>query len=389
VIKPVENSLLFNTIAGVLSRGKSTPLAPLAPAVFSQISGAHLLLAEDNTINQLVARDFLTSLGVTCEVVENGQLAVTAVLANPDAYDCVLMDVQMPQVDGLEATRLIRQRVGSDRLPIIAMTACASDRERQHCLDAGMDDHVGKPFDPPALIGTLNRWVRPRVRTQPVVTPGLERDPRSQIHGLTELPPFDLTAALSRLSGNERLLRRIIRDFASMYGAGGQIIQRLAASADWPQIELFSHSLKSTAGILGAGKLAAAAERVEKACRDEQLAGIEPLLTALDAELVPAAAAAAMLPPSRDGSLELPDAQPAATFDPVATASIATDLRQLLERRSMKARKRFVEFRAAVTGQRADAQLEAMAIAVERLDNDEAVRLMDGIASTLGLGEAA
>jgi hypothetical protein len=85
----------------------------------------------------------------------------------------------------------------------------------------------------------------------------------------------------------------------------------------------------------------------------------------------------------------LPDAQPATTFDPVATASIATDLRQLLERRSMKARKRFVEFRAAVTGQRTDAQLEAMAIAVERLDNDEAVRLMDGIASALGLGEAA
>jgi two-component system sensor histidine kinase/response regulator len=279
--------------------------------------------------------------------------------------------------------------VRSERLPIIAMTAGASERERQRCLDAGMDDHVGKPFDPPDLIKTLNRWVRPRVQIRGIVHPTLKRDPRPEINGVPELPPFDLRAAMTRLSGNERLLRRIIRDFATNYEAGGQALQKLVESGAWSEIERFCHNLKSIAGTLGASKLAAAAEHVETACRDEQLVDIVALVATLGTHLAPAAAAAKSLPPSLEGLKELPDERVTSYFDRAKTASIAADLRQLLERRSMTARKRFVEFQAVATGHHVDAQLDAMATAVERLDIDEALRLMDGIATILELGEAA
>ena len=393
IIKPVDQSLLFNTIASVLGR-RNIPAPVQAAAATSEISGAHLLLAEDNAINQLVARDFLIGLGVTCEIVQNGQLAVAAVLANPDAYDGVLMDVHMPEMDGLEATRLIRRQLSDKRLPIIAMTARASEQERQRCLAAGMDDHIGKPFDPPDLLETLHRWIRPRVRTAEVAPPELQRDTQPETDGLAalpprlppRLPPFDLGAALRHLSGNEQLLRRIILEFASNYGAASQVLRELLASRAWSRLEQYSHELKGIAGTLGAGRLATAADRVEHACRDELVADIEPLISTLEVELEQAAAAASMLP-SRTGSPALPDARPASTFDRVATASIAADLRDLLERRNTKARKHFAEFQVAVTGQRTGTQLEALALAVERLDYDEALRLMDEIAGMLGLTE--
>jgi two-component system, sensor histidine kinase and response regulator len=163
----------------------------------------------------------------------------------------------------------------------------------------------------------------------------------------------------------------------------------MRASKAWSEIERFTHELKSVAGTLGAEKLAASAERVEKACREKQVAGIELLLTALDAQMALAAAAAALMPPSQVSSEGLLDARPTTPFDRAAAALIAEDLCRLLKRRSMTARKRFVAFRAAVTGECTEIQLDALAVAVNRLDNDEALKLMGEIVSLLELGKAA
>jgi CheY-like chemotaxis protein len=123
------------------------------------LAGAHVLVAEDNAINQQIVEHLLQRLGITVEFANNGREAVDAVLSDFTRFDAVIMDVQMPVMDGLEATRLIRARVYATQLPIIAMTAHAMEEERRLCLDAGMNDHVTKPVDPKTLTATLGRWI--------------------------------------------------------------------------------------------------------------------------------------------------------------------------------------------------------------------------------------
>jgi CheY-like chemotaxis protein len=127
------------------------------PAVHRQLDGLRLLVAEDNAINQQIIIKLLEKAGATVECVENGQLAVERIEADPHAFDGILMDVQMPVLDGLAATRVIRQSYDAEAMPIIAMTAHALAEERQRCLDAGMNDHVAKPIDPPLLFATILR----------------------------------------------------------------------------------------------------------------------------------------------------------------------------------------------------------------------------------------
>ena len=126
-----------------------------------------MLVAEDNDINQQIVEHLLARLGVTVEFAANGREAVDAVLKDPTRFDAVIMDVQMPEMDGLEATRLIRARVDATQLPIIAMTAHAMEQERQLCLDAGMNDHLTKPIDPKAVTNTLGHWIRPARPSHP------------------------------------------------------------------------------------------------------------------------------------------------------------------------------------------------------------------------------
>jgi signal transduction histidine kinase len=126
------------------------------------IAGCHVLVAEDNDINRQIVEQLLSRLGVTVEFASDGRLAVESVLRDPSRFDAVIMDVQMPDVDGLEATRRIRRYVDAARLPIIAMTAHAMEAERQLCLDAGMNDHLSKPVDPKLLAQTMRRWLAGR-----------------------------------------------------------------------------------------------------------------------------------------------------------------------------------------------------------------------------------
>jgi signal transduction histidine kinase/DNA-binding response OmpR family regulator len=169
LVKPVEPALLLETILStftVPAGTRETP-APPADAPSGQLAGSHVLVAEDNAINQQIVEHLLQRLGVTVEFAANGREAVDAVMANYLRFDAVIMDVQMPVMDGLEATRLIRRNVDAAQLPIIAMTAHAMESERQLCLDAGMNDHLTKPVDPKSLTRTLGRWITtPRSRAE-------------------------------------------------------------------------------------------------------------------------------------------------------------------------------------------------------------------------------
>jgi len=167
LVKPVEPALLLATLQSLFALPDGDRQAAPAVAPASQLAGSHVLVAEDNAINQQIVEQLLQRQGITVEFAANGREAVDAVAADYTRFDAVIMDVQMPVMDGLEATRLIRLHADATQLPIIAMTAHAMEAERQLCLDAGMNDHLTKPVDPKALTRTLARWIAaPRSKTR-------------------------------------------------------------------------------------------------------------------------------------------------------------------------------------------------------------------------------
>jgi CheY-like chemotaxis protein len=170
LLKPVDRTLLWEHIYAVFGErvadpgGKTAERAAKRPTI--RVEGARILVAEDNPVNQMVAKGLLANLGLIVEQVRDGQSAVDAVLARPHDFDAVLMDIQMPVLDGLEATRAICSALGAARPPIIAMTAHAMASDRDACLEAGMDDHIAKPINPDQLVAILNLWLRPRDKVQ-------------------------------------------------------------------------------------------------------------------------------------------------------------------------------------------------------------------------------
>jgi signal transduction histidine kinase/CheY-like chemotaxis protein len=159
LVKPVDASVLLETMQSLFATSGSAREARPVDTRTNQLRGARVLVAEDNDINQQIVEHLLARLGVTVVFATNGREAIDAVFTPGAEFDAVLMDVQMPVMDGLEATRQIRTRVSSAELPIIAMTAHAMEQERQMCLAAGMNDHLTKPVDPKSLTSTLVRWI--------------------------------------------------------------------------------------------------------------------------------------------------------------------------------------------------------------------------------------
>ncbi len=167
LIKPVSASILFDCTMNVLGGRLPEPAAATPPngAVdprLATLRGARILLVEDNDINQLIARALLDDLGLMVEVADNGQVALE--LAQQSPFDLVFMDMQMPVMDGVAATRALRKLKQLEHLPIVAMTANAMDRDRLLCLEAGMNDFLVKPIDQRDLLDILLRWVRPRIK---------------------------------------------------------------------------------------------------------------------------------------------------------------------------------------------------------------------------------
>jgi CheY-like chemotaxis protein len=199
---------------------------PRNGVVGTPLAGVRLLVAEDNAINREIAVGLLERAGASVTCVENGRLAIEYALGetlDAQSYDLVLMDVQMPVLDGLSATRAIRRRRSAGEMPIVAMTAHALAEERVRCIEAGMNDHVAKPLVPAVLVATILRT--------------LHREPVAAVAGPPLVEPsfrlagFDLTAALERCDGDESLLREMLRRFADRYGSQAPKLAALVRDA--------------------------------------------------------------------------------------------------------------------------------------------------------------
>ncbi len=262
LIKPVSPSLLFEGVvralgapaAGAPSReGHGGTLVSSLP----DFGGARVLLVEDNELNQEVALDILRDAGLVVQLAVNGQEALEQVQARD--FDLVLMDMQMPVMDGLEATRRIRQLPGKDRLPIVAMTANATENDRRVCLAAGMNDHVAKPIEPELLFQSLARWIQ-----------GIGRTPARAValpEGvLPEIPGLDTAQGLRRVLGRRDRYLGMLRKFLDGQRDAMDRVAQALARDDLPTAQRHAHTLKSVAGNLGASALQEAAGALEQAC---------------------------------------------------------------------------------------------------------------------------
>lgn len=261
LVKPVTASMLFDVLAKASGGKTSVRKRSQGRSRTRQLVGMRILVVEDNLINQQVADELLTAHGAIVSLAANGQLGVDAVAAAAPQYDVVLMDIQMPVLDGYGATQAIRNELGLLDLPIVAMTANAMARDRDACIAAGMNDHIGKPFDIGKLVSLLIRitGLRPSQTTAEETASG-----PTEVHHLPEIAGLELQTAMNRMSGMRSLYVRTSREFVRVMDTVIPELQQCLADADMRKAKMRLHTLKGNAGTLGATELAAHAAKLEK-----------------------------------------------------------------------------------------------------------------------------
>jgi two-component system sensor histidine kinase/response regulator len=264
ILKPISRSSLFEATARALklgsgSSGDASPIKVIS-ANNSLMAGARILLVEDNDLNQQVAKGLLEHAGLIVDIAANGAEAVAMVAET--AYDAVLMDMQMSVMDGLEATRRIRADQRFAELPIIAMTANAMASDRQLCLDAGMNDHVAKPFDPDELYAVIARWATGEGESAQFGG-ALSAMVGEDVQLPQGVPGLDIRAGLRRLAGLKALYLSLLRSYAEGQDGAVDRIRRALSDGDSQRAEREAHTLKGLAGTIGAGLVQEVAGRVE------------------------------------------------------------------------------------------------------------------------------
>lgn len=265
--KPVTPSVLLEALARAVGSGATvvrTETRQRAPRnkVEASLVGSRVLLVEDNELNRELALELLLRAGIDVDVAVHGQEALERLAVDPH-YDGVLMDCQMPVMDGYAAARSIRERLGMAKLPIIAMTADAMAGDRERALAAGMNDHIAKPLDIDAMFATMARWIQPRRVAPDVTAPTNATGDEPQ-----DLPGIDQRGGLRRCADNQALYRRLLSMFLKDYTAFDVSMHDARRDPDATAAMRLAHSLRGSAANIGADEVASAAAALEHACKE-------------------------------------------------------------------------------------------------------------------------
>ena len=267
LIKPITPSVLFNSVIHTLGGAvDGDRIAGVVPSetfrLLATIKGARILLVEDNDLNQEVAIELLSDAGFIVDLAENGKIALDKLKFA--AYDMVLMDMQMPVMDGMTATREIRKEARFKDLPVVAMTANAMQGDRDRCLAAGMNDHVAKPIEPEKLWKVLLKLIRPRHSSaaEVLLHPVAEVELPSPVEGL------NMVKGLKRVLGKKSLYLSMLRKFVAGQKSIVAEIALALEGNDRETAERLAHTLKGVCGNIGATDLQLLTENLEAAIRE-------------------------------------------------------------------------------------------------------------------------
>ncbi|MES2297479.1 MAG: response regulator [Pseudomonadota bacterium] len=342
LLKPVTPQLLAATLTRALGAAAEDGAAAAhdgahgderGPAARDGLPGVRILLVDDNPVNQSLAQELLEQEGATVTVAGNGRIAMEALAQHGYShFDAVLMDLQMPEMDGYEATRRIRAHADGASVPLIAMTAHAMVEERERCLALGMNDHLPKPIDPDLMVRKLRLWVGEAGLAQAARRPRAARREREQDQAAlpAHLAGLDLQAGLWRCNGDAALLRDLLLQFAGNYGASATQARALVRAQDLPGARFLAHTIKGAAANLGAYELANAANALNTALDHGGGDALPVLLADFEAAHTVLVASIARIAPARaaaaTGSMQA-QAQLAVLGEPARAL-----MRELLER---------------------------------------------------------
>ena len=244
--------------------------------------GRRLLLVEDNAINQEVALALLHDMGLNVEVADNGRVAVE--MARRTAYDLILMDIQMPVMNGLEAAQAIHALPGRRELPILAMTANAFEADRQDCLRAGLCDHIAKPVDPESLYAKLQRWLPPVAASKvPAASERPEVDVADRIARLRTLPGLDVDAGMGRVLNRADTYVRLLQRFVVKAGQATERARQCLTAEDRVELRRVAHELKGMAATLGVEAVRESAQNLEESlCAESPMALVQERMEQLE-----------------------------------------------------------------------------------------------------------
>jgi PAS domain S-box-containing protein len=396
--KPVTPSTLLEAIGEVLGKGlmtetRSSEKASTYDEAMAKLKGARVLLTEDNEMNQELAMELLSQAGMEVVLANNGQEAVD-ILTKDTRFDGVLMDCQMPVMDGYTATREIRKMPAFKDLPIIAMTANAMAGEKEKVIDAGMWDHIAKPLNVGEMFATIAKWIKPAQKVgageTAVAASVAVATPVKPVGGLPPLPGIDIKSGMATCTNKESLYTRLLIKFRDSQGQFAELFAAAKQDADPEATTRAAHTLKGTAGNIGAKALQAAAGELEHACMEKSSADdIETLLQQTLGELaailpgleqVGAASAGRFQPNGLPAGGTAMAAAPAALAIPDAEFKAALgELKHLLEESDSEAGDLLADLLDKLGNAPLAKQLKPVALAIEGFDFDEALEKLNAI----------
>ncbi|MDH4322033.1 MAG: response regulator, partial [Desulfobulbaceae bacterium] len=279
--KPIKPKALLRAIMELFGHAAQEYEKPDRPETeTTDLAGMRILLVEDNITNQIVAKAMLKNYGLAVDIAENGKEALRALQEN--RYDAVLMDVQMPEMDGHEATRRIRAELGLNDLPIIAMTAGAMIGDREKCLDAGMNDYISKPIDCSLLQACLRKFLH-----RPLASATAPADATALPPGIPPaMPGLEIATTLTRMENDWELYISTIVEFPSFYGDSPEQLEKSLAEEDYDSARRLAHTLKGLGATFGMESVHATALAIETMLKEGQAtAAISPRIEALRGQL--------------------------------------------------------------------------------------------------------